>query len=321
MMRQADSLSVRSLWGCACVVGLFSLFWVSAAQASRLATVDLDNVEVYESPKKGSKVIGTLKKDTHVLASNYPTENFHKIKTKEDLKGWVLADTLVLKDIPSGAPERTLAGDEKPVHEEPQPEHVKRKKGESTPSFKFRVLGGLNFYNAAGIVANFDNLKMGYGFGGELHFILSRFLSLGIRGELMSSSATLTDASTGKVFSVTLGSIPLMIGLEATLVDEDKLSIHLAALGGYGAATQVTSTIIADGSAAGVSTGTLTGLGKLDVHLKFTRAFSIFIEGGYRFLQTSSLTAPSGTAASILNAGFNINLTGPFLGAGLSLSF
>ncbi|MBI2712561.1 MAG: SH3 domain-containing protein [Bdellovibrio sp.] len=297
---------------------LLALFTIPAAFASRLAVVDVDQVEVFEAPRRDAKVVGTLKKNTEVLASNHPTDNFHKIKTKDDLKGWVLADTLILHEIPEGAPERTMASDDKSP--EVTNERVHHHKAE--PNFKAKVFGGADFYNAAGIIRNFNNFTLGYDFGAEFHFILNPTFSVGLRGESIFNSANLTDSTSGNVFNVSISSLPILVGLEASLVDEDGFSIHLGVFGGYAFLTQVISTAVATSSAGTSSSGALTGLGKLDFRFRIFKVLGVLIEGGYRFLETPTLVAPTtGDGAAVFNSTYTINLTGPYAGLGLGVVF
>ena len=291
-------------------------FWQTGgvAFASRLGVVENDETEVYENPKRGSVVVARLKKNTQVLASNYPTENFHKVRTKDNIKGWVLADTLVLQPIPEGAPERTMADDEGISRT--------RSKKNANPKFRLKALGDFNFYNASGIITNFNGLNLGYEFGLEIHYILNSSFSLALRGEYIFNSVNLTDSVSGNVFLIGTSAMPLQIGLVNTIADEDVFSIFLGVFGGYSPVTQVSSTLVSSTSASAVSAATLTGLAKLEVDIRFYKRWALFLEGGYRFLQTGVLVPPTtGSGVSVFTSTFSINYNGPFFGGGLGVAF
>jgi len=296
------------------------LFWSSFVFGARPASVVQDNTEVYERPDNGSTVVDVLAKQEPVDASNSPTNGFYKVRTKTGVLGWVTSEALGLKE-------------SEPVVEKP-PQAVtpeKPQKMENSPKSKYahfqaRALGDINFFTAAGVITNFDNVTLGYSFGGEIGYRFTRALALMIRVEQIFKNLSLTDSTSTTNFTVNLGSLPVMGGLDLQLVRSPKFSLHLGAFAGMAFATQLQSTNMTNSTSsdyiATVSTQSITALGKLEVGWHFSQVFSLFLEGGYRYLQTSTLTAPtSNNGALILQSSFILNFSGPIAGGGLSISF
>lgn len=304
------------------VILAIAVFQGSFAWASRLGMIDVESADLQETPTKESSIVTQLKKGTRVLASNVPLEGYHKVKTADGRVGWVKISDLVLQDTPEEEPEKL----ENPKPSEFGKELDRGAKSNSMrgPSLKVRALGGVTFYSASGIVANFDNLSLGYTFGGEIHTFLSRSWSVGLRVETISQSVSISDASTSKNYSISLGSLPLLLGLEFQVLDDKDFLIHVAGFGGYAISTRVTSVSLSDttDTTAESSSGALTGLLKADLHYKVSKGFTLFLEGGYRYLQSGAMARPSpvGNGGGILNSNFTITMSGAVVGVGVGLT-
>lgn len=321
------------------------LLWGSVANASRLATVEGEGADVYENPNITSKVLEKLPPKTEIAASNFPTEGFHKVRTPTGALGWVEVKFLVLQplsaEVLASMPSAPATETKSPVEpkeepkaeskvESPQEPKVETQSLPEPPSparshFHLRLLGGLNFYKATGIIANTPGIGPGYSFGGELAFMIFSRLGLIFRTEYIFQSVSLTDSNTKKNFILKLDSIPIMGGFDLILVKGPRVSIHLGTFVGTSYQTKVKATDLS-GTAppddvAEVVTKSLAALGKIDFNWQVSKVFSLFLEGGYRILVTPSVSPPSTAAAAILQSEFSVNQSGPIAGAGVGFSF
>src|SRR3954453_20346412 len=76
----------------------------SSAWAARGARVDDEDVPVYVNPDAKSKVLTRLKQGIEIVASNLPTQGFYKVRLRNKTVGWIAADTLALRPIPTATP-------------------------------------------------------------------------------------------------------------------------------------------------------------------------------------------------------------------------
>jgi hypothetical protein len=83
------------------------LFWMQshAAYAARAGVVSVPETTVYLYPDKRSAQVIKLHQETPVVASNFPTLGFHKVRLRSLLVGWVDATHLTLQSIPPPEPE------------------------------------------------------------------------------------------------------------------------------------------------------------------------------------------------------------------------
>lgn len=67
------------------------------AQAAKFALIERKEVEVLEGPDKKFRVLKKLYEGDRILASNYPVQGFHKIRTKLGFIGWVPAEAIAFE--------------------------------------------------------------------------------------------------------------------------------------------------------------------------------------------------------------------------------
>jgi hypothetical protein len=94
---------------------------------------------------------------------------------------------------------------------------------------------------------------------------------------------------------------------------------------GYSPSTSIRSTSVSDSTnnVTQVKSSEPVLLSKVDLHFYLFRFLSLFAEAGYRYQKSPQLTVADITAYSsaVINSTFNINLSGPFVGGGISLRF
>lgn len=347
------------LWGRYWGLGIFLSLFSASAWAARSGKVLLSDTELREGHDPVSKVILKLKKGDDVVASNEPTEGFHKIRTASGEVGWVIESSLQLEPPPSPeeiekykgkpsaqrdgeAPKAVAQSKPLPSDENQAPLEVAEKPPEpaigkkakrrlasiSTDSaVRIRLLGDYNFFAASGIVNNLSSMGPGYSFGGEFTINLGARVGFTLRGEMMFKTLSLTDSATSKNFQVSVGSIPAMAGFHLVLISSPSFSLQMALLGGVGFNTSLQSANLTDSPPPSnlltVNVMTFSGLGKVEAHWQISSVFSIFAEGGYRYFYSPliSVDSTSSNGAIILQSSFYLNLSGPMAGGGISFSF
>ncbi|MFZ9594700.1 MAG: hypothetical protein ACO3A2_01330 [Bdellovibrionia bacterium] len=92
-------------------IGIFCFFLSpSPAHAARSGVVEAQETTVYLYPDKRSAQVIKLHKDTPLVASNFPTLGFHKVRLRSLLVGWVDATHLSLQSIPPPNPDPLAEG-------------------------------------------------------------------------------------------------------------------------------------------------------------------------------------------------------------------
>src|SRR5262249_10926871 len=107
------------------------------------------------------------------------------------------------------------------------------------------------------------------------------------------------------------------------------LFLHFSILAGYGSIDFTsTATTQAAPNITEIKGSALALLGKLSGDWQFTKNFSVFLEGGYRYFKTGEITpSTTGNGSNIFQAPTGayqpvaLNLSGLVFGAGLSAAF
>jgi hypothetical protein len=153
-------------------------------------------------------------------------------------------------------------------------------------------------------------------FGGEFGYALTDEVKVIGRVEYLSKS------SNGGTANLNISSAPVSVGVGFQIGRWKYVHFYASGLVGVGFNTQITA------NQATLSENTFTEMVKFDADIPVYKSVGAFVEGGYRFLKTSSLTPPSpsvnGAAIFSNNGTFTptaLDLSGPFVGAGLSVQF
>lgn len=271
----------------------------SGSIASQKAVTETET-NLYASPDRDSPVLESLDQGKSVDASNVPTSGFYRVRTQDKKIGWIKEGDLRLGSKKKATQEtRSVSG---------------KKLG-------FRALGGYNMFNSASAVPGLDKLGPGLSVGGELFYQFRPNLSFVVRAERVWRSVSLKGSSTGNLYIVNASSWPVAAGLDWTVMQSPSFKVSIAGLGGM--AFQSGLSASAPGGVSATYTGSaLTALGKGTVTWLASNHFGIFLEGGYRYLKTSTLTTTGTDDASLILAPtFNVDFSGPFVGGGLQIVF
>jgi hypothetical protein len=192
---------------------------------------------------------------------------------------------------------------------------------------ELKVFGGLQVLQT---VLSFSQLggnmfsSMPY-FGAQFGIPLADRLLILLRVEHLSRDSLING------FDMSLSSTPVMTGLSYSLLDKhDSVRLQGAVLVGVAMATTLdaTQTNLPPPNLSELSTQAFTEMLKLDLDIPISEKIEIYFEGGYRFLNSSSIgpstQAPDNTIfqnQSGTTIPVPLNLSGFLIGAGISFLF
>jgi hypothetical protein len=309
------------------VPGLFGILaWTSVCWAAHNARVDGADVPLYQGPDESTPVLQTMAADEPVVVSNLPTNGFYKTRSAKGVVGWLNSSSVAL--VPSGVADKKGSKDslssEKPTHSTRLfPRKNNRESKIDYKSIWFRGLGGVTFFNVPGIVTNLSNISNGYDFGGEVVVVLYKTLGVAVRFEQVFKKLAITDSGTSKNFTVDLTSLPLMLGPELDILSGPLFSLRVGLLMGWAFNSEVRSTNLTDttNTVSDTVASGLTALGKVEINFNISTAFSIFAEGGYRYLQSPTMTPTANNGSLILQSSYSLTFSGAVANGGVSLAF
>ena len=161
-------------------------------------------------------------------------------------------------------------------------------------------------------------------FGGEFGYSVTDELKVIGRVEYLSKS------SNGGTENLNISSTPVSVGVGFQIGRWKYVHFYASGLVGIGFNTQITATApnAPQPNQTTLSESTFTEMVKFDAAIPIYKSVGAFVEGGYRFLKTSSLSPPSqgvnGAAIFSNNGTYTptaIDMSGPFVGAGVSVQF
>ncbi len=305
------------------------------ALAAQSATVDVDQLEIYDGPGKQYHVIDHLSKGMGVSASNLPTQGFYKIRTGTGQLGWVAADSLVLHP-PGAADADALPAaypDDEPGPRVAAPARSMPRENAARSPLHIDALWGLDFYsmNDVNKLVGFSALANGNHLGGIIGYTFDPTWTAELRADWIYQQIIAQDQTTKNTFQMNTTAIPIMAGIDWAPVRFKSLTFHLALDLGLSVVTDLNSTALNLSSPNVTDLTSLAFAGMLNLRVDWNvwKIFSLFVEGGYRYLQTGSLTpntASSANGAGVfqVNNAFSpvtLNLSGPFADGGVGVSF
>lgn len=316
------------------LVGLVCSFF--EAHASRVGRIDVEGVEVFEAPGRGSTVLEVLPRGSRVAASNFPTEGFYKIRTGSGIVGFVSVDSIVVDEMDSVDPTarppmntQSTVDPANPWRGNPSPAAQSDNRNRRHISFiRLRGFGSWTLMTAADINAHLslaEGLKNAYGIGGEVNFRFTRDLSMVIRAETISNAVVVHEKQVDKSLELLASAFPIMAGLEVTLSDERGFSSYFGVMAGIAVNTMFQSTVLGTSPEPRETqfvSQNFTGLGRLLFAYHVNKTAHLYAEIGYRFLRTEANEPTQfGSFSEIWNKPITLDMSGVNLGAGLALHF
>ncbi|MCC7442328.1 MAG: hypothetical protein IT285_11880, partial [Bdellovibrionales bacterium] len=261
---------------------------------------------------------------------NLPTQGYYKVRTPTGEVGWVAGENLALYGGGFSGGEGEMPAPADPAPRPFMAAENTEKRGRK--AFRLRAFGGLTLFNMAdfGEVTGFNELSNGPYFGGELHFLLTRKVSMDVRIEAIVKSTVGRDDKNKRVYQFDVFSLPVMIGVGAELASSRKAEFHISALGGIALNTEVSATAssLAEPNETILQSIPFVGMFKADFGLRLGGNLYLSVEAGYRDLTTKKLEpSTSGNGSDLFEntadevVPVTIDLSGFFFGTGVSFSF
>lgn len=326
-------------WALLALLGSFAAA-PRAALAARVAIVDVDEAEVHAGPGKGHKVVEKLGRGTRLPVSNQAVEGFYKARTPSGALGFIATESLIVAPLPAtedasvpappAAPSPPVASAPASANE-PDP-----RKRAPRQRIRLRALGGYGFFSVGDVNDLFQAavLRFGFHYGGEMGFLFTPRLAAVARFESVFKQQSVRSLNTLRIYDLSLSSYPAMAGLELAITNDRRISTHFAILAGLALRTSLASTDTGsvEPNVTEQSAHAFTGVAKLDISYALGTSWSVTGEVGYRYLKTP-LVAPSAADAGVSGSEIfkdpttgafvpvSLDLSGPFLSAGVAFSF
>jgi hypothetical protein len=323
--------------------------------AAKNATVLGNGVVLLAGPDKSSEVLGHLANGESIEISNYPTQGFYKVRTGNGQVGWI-DSAGVNKEAPLPPPEAelpqsakmppapdTLSSPGASETKETSPENipyedikstdrpvVESREQEAKPKphrhpYELKAFGGIQKIQFTEV----NNLLGTTVFSATKYFGIQFGVPLEERLLAVIRIERLTNSTSAGATNLSLSSTPVTAGLSYAFVKQKPILLQGSVLLGpaFSTTLDATATDLAAPNMTELSTTAFTELLKLDLGMQLSSAVELFIEGGYRFLKTSSVgptTTVNGSAlfqSNGVNVPVPLDLSGPFIGGGLGFFF
>lgn len=309
-MRIEKRIARNSLGIGSCAI-LAMLVMASESHAAKIGRVTVDEAIVYQSADTSSKVLARLQRGQPVAASDKSFKGFHRVRTKTRVLGWMLESDLRFTG-------QTLS---------------RRSRGSHGPKQKFRIRGSagleifkskeLNDFLGDEVIAN------ALYFGVQIHYRLSRKFSFGPRLDILSKSQKVTVAddsnATTADYTVSVHSMPIMLGGEYQLTGDRSFALALAGDVGIGTGTKAEAKLTGGSTPSVIKSNPLTFMIRLLADLQLSDQFALSGELGYRMLNGKKTAATLGDGGSLIFGAtapeLAVQMSGPMIGVGLAFKF
>lgn len=295
---------------------LLSLWSTSLAYGALPARV-LENTPLLKGPDSDSAQLEVLDTGRALAIGNRPVGAFYKARTRSGRIGFVQASALRIYGR-SASTSTATQGDGSEVQEE---------KSTLDWPWVFRATafaGGL-FFNASTINQSLEiesgGVKNSLQVGLDLTVRIHRMIRLLARGEYIFKNVLLQGETEN--YGIYLRTLPVQVGIGFELLRAERARISLLGMGGMGLGTVFSSTAL-DQAGANVTefrAYPIAAQGALEVDFTIWKKLHLVLEGGYRYLRASSLKSTlTGVGSSVFTSNFDINLSGPYVMGGISLT-
>ena len=330
------------------------LIWSASAKAAKNAYVvgngnGAQSAPVLLSaPNSSAQALATLRVGDPLVISNYPTHGYYKARTVSGQVGWIAVTAvgdLPASPSPSPSPTPTAAPLLPPTpapsvapqveenetfpYEDVQPAEAAAPTAAAAPAsagrrpIELQVFGGVQSLQS---VIAFTQIGVNL-YSSMPYFGLQFGVPVTDRIFLLLRLERLSKSSSEAGYDFSLSATPITTGLSYSFLPSDiPVRLRGSLLFGVAFSTTLDATATNDPAPnlSELQTQAFTEMVKADFEIPVTRGFAFFAEGGYRFLDSSSI-GPSkivngsgifeqaGTAAPI-----PLNFSGFFGGAGLA---
>lgn len=303
------------------------------SKAAQDTTILQDNAPIYTEPTESSEVLEYLPVGLEARISSYPLEGgWYKIRSRAGVYGWINEKDLSVQQMQPVQKATTGFDGPSPVGDLEL--SVKKIQPERDRQWFIRAGYGFSFFSPTDLNAllQINELNNGNHFLGEMGYWINRQFALVLRIEMLTKNIVARETSSNVVFNLGLRSYPILAGVDYLMTEFSAFRLSAGAFGGIGMSTSFTSeapTLNAPNIAA-IQSSPWMALGRVNLTRPLGRTFSVFLDAGYRYLNTGKLSTRS--TASVNGGEYvfakngvyrarEINLSGPFISFGLGFHF
>ncbi len=293
--------------------------------AAQDVTVMVDNAIIRKEPKESSEILEYLPVGTEIRTSSNPVAGgWYKVRSRNGEYGWIHEGFLSVSQRYGGVPKKN-PGAYAQVKQAAQP-LLPRK-------MVIRPILGLQFGNAADIndIFTFNEFTMFNYFGGEFGYRWNRNFGFLIRADIIIKDLVAKESITQVTYNLGLRSYPLMAGAEYFVIMTPPFQMSLAGYIGFALNTSfnLQAVNLNAPNAVTLSESPLTWMLRLNLTRPLGKTFSVFAEGGYRYIVTSELSTAAASTTNggqvfVKNGGYMnriIDLSGFTAGIGVGVHF
>ncbi|MGE4234233.1 MAG: SH3 domain-containing protein [Bacteriovoracia bacterium] len=299
------------------VVGLLFLVSTSVFGAQD-TTVIKDDTTIYAEPNKTSQVLEYLPMGSEIRISSYPMPGgWYKVRSKTGAYGWVHESFLSVSKLTEEDKQRLADAGVRP---------------NTKSRLAIRGLAGFSFFRPDDLndIFGFDDLSTGYNFGGEIAYHLSERFAILLRGEFLYKDIFAKEFTSSTLYNVGIRSYPVMVGVDLFFFKLPAFRLSLGLMAGVAIATSFTTeaySISVPNNTVVLEANPFTSLARINLTRPLGRIFSVFVEGGYRYLKSADLDTSNTASGGVIYVkdyqykARNIDLSGIVLSAGVGLNF
>ncbi len=274
------------------------IFLFQTAWAAQNAKIIAELADVLDQPNEKSRVIVQLKKDTEVIVSNLPTENFYKTRLSDGSFGWL-----------SGNQIRTESAGESQIEKGFEANKARTDSANGQTEKKqfwwsnSRVLLGYGLQNLsldplAGLLRGVDQVRLTNAITAEMQFQIWKFLSWAARVEYRFSSVQGISLDDGSTREVKYNSVPISFGLIVSPLEWGAVRLGAGVYAGLALQNRLEITDSLSGNVAKLTYTSTNPIlqGLIQASVGLSRNWGLLVEGGYTF---QSASYPSSTTFNL----------------------
>ncbi len=269
---------------------------MTSARAAQYGTVISPTANVLQFPQPNAKIVAQVRKDDQVTASNFPTENYFKVRLYDGTVGWISGNDLYVTQAPpsssdssTAAPEGSSTDSSSSFKEKPKTQ------GEFDEHVRIIFGIGQDSLSYLGMPQGFYASNLNYGWNGQVEFQFkwTHALFWALRLEYMTANSGNLNLGSGLTQNLSHKLYPVEVGLEFAPL---AYRYFRMGLGLYGGASYSSFTITQTDSSGNVNSIGYPSIdpcatASIQIYIGFGRHTGLFLEGAYRYEHTSVFNA------------------------------
>lgn len=290
------------------------LVLVTCLWAAQDTTVIEDNAPIRLEPKVEAEIIEYIALGSELRISSYPMPGgWYKVRSRTGIYGFIHDSFLSIGK------------------REVKPTEDESVKPERDRKWHLRVLGGYDFWGPDDLndIFGFKELNTGVMVGGEFGYFLSSRVAIEFRAENLFKDIVAKEVNTSTNYNLGIRSYPIMLGFDFYFVKLAAWRLSLGIFSGVAFSTTFTTEAfnLASPNTVILDSSPFTALGRFHLNRPLGRILSLFLELGYRYLQTTDLAtvnSVNGGGVFIKSGKYKtrvIDLSGPEVAVGIGVHF